>query len=112
LGSLNKVLALMDHPAFTMRNPNKVRALISAFAMQNPVNFHQLDGSGYAFLADRIIELNALNPQIASRLVTPLTRWKRYSEQRQALMKNELQRIMDSGSLSTDVYEVVSKSLV
>ncbi|WP_341218551.1 aminopeptidase N [Neptunomonas phycophila] len=112
LGTLNKVLALMDHPAFTMRNPNKVRALISAFAMQNPVNFHQLDGSGYAFLADRIIELNALNPQIASRLVTPLTRWKRYSEQRQALMKNELQRIMDSGSLSTDVYEVVSKSLV
>lgn len=112
LGTLSKVIALMEHPAFTMRNPNKVRALISAFAMQNPVNFHQLDGSGYAFLADRIIELNALNPQIASRLVTPLTRWKRYSEQRQGLMKHELQRIMDSGSLSSDVYEVVSKSLV
>jgi aminopeptidase N len=111
LGTLAKVQKLMEHPAFTMKNPNRVRALISNFAMQNPVNFHQLDGSGYVFLADRIIELNALNPQIASRLVTPLTRWRRYSEARQALMKGELQRIMDSGNLSRDVYEVVSKSL-
>jgi aminopeptidase N len=62
-------------------------------------------------LADRIIELNALNPQIASRLVTPLTRWKRMSEARQILMKQQLQRIMDSGNLSSDVFEVVSKSL-
>jgi aminopeptidase N len=111
LGTLAKVEKLMEHPAFTMKNPNRVRALISNFAMQNPVNFHQMDGSGYVFLADRIIELNALNPQIASRLVTPLTRWKRYSEARQALMKAQLQRIMDSGNLSRDVYEVVSKSL-
>ncbi len=109
--TLAKVKALMEHPAFNMKNPNKVRSLIASFCSQNPVNFHALDGSGYEFLAERIIELNALNPQIASRLVTPLTRWKRMSEERQGLMKAQLQKIMDSGNLSSDVFEVVSKSL-
>ena len=94
-----------------MRNPNKVRSLISGFSSLNPVNFHAMDGSGYRFLADQIIELNNLNPQIASRLVTPLTRWKRYPADRQGMMREELQRIMDSGELSRDVFEVVSKSL-
>ncbi|HWV08919.1 MAG TPA: aminopeptidase N, partial [Pseudomonas sp.] len=74
-GTLGKVQALMQHPAFTLKNPNKVRALIGAFAGQNLVNFHQIDGSGYRFLADQVITLNALNPQIASRLLAPLTRW-------------------------------------
>ena len=109
--TLSKVKMLMSHEAFNMKNPNKVRSLIASFCAQNPTNFHVLDGSGYEFLADRIIELNALNPQIASRLVTPLTRWKRMSEARQVLMKQQLQRIMDSGNLSSDVFEVVSKSL-
>ncbi|MDR0281402.1 MAG: aminopeptidase N [Paucimonas sp.] len=110
-GGLARVRELMTHPAFTMKNPNKVRALIGAFAGQNLVNFHAADGSGYRFLADIVIELNALNPQIASRQLAPLTRWRKYDDKRQALMKGELQRIRDSGSLSSDVFEVVSKSL-
>ena len=110
-GGLARVRKLMEHPAFTMKNPNKVRALVGAFAGQNLVNFHAADGSGYRFLADIVIELNALNPQIASRQLAPLTRWRKYDAARQALMKGELQRIRDSGQLSSDVFEVVSKSL-
>ena len=110
-GGLARVKALMQHPAFTLKNPNKVRALIGAFAGQNLINFHAADGSGYRFLADLVIELNALNPQIASRQLSPLTRWRKYDSKRQALMKAELERILTSGPLSSDVYEVVSKSL-
>ena len=110
-GGLARVQALMQHPAFTMKNPNKVRALIGAFAGQNLVNFHAADGSGYRFLADQVISLNASNPQIASRQLGPLTRWRKYDASRQALMKAELERILASGELSSDVFEVVSKSL-
>ena len=110
-GGLQRVEALMAHPAFTMKNPNKVRALIGAFAGQNLINFHAADGSGYQFLADQVISLNATNPQIASRQLAPLTRWRKYDNARQALMKAQLQRILDSGDLSGDVYEVLSKSL-
>ena len=110
-GALQRVEQLMQHPAFTLKNPNKVRALIGAFAGQNLLGFHQADGSGYRFLADQVITLNALNPQIASRLLAPLTRWAKYGSERQAQMKAQLQRILDSGELSSDVYEVLSKSL-
>lgn len=110
-GGLERVQALMAHPAFTLRNPNKVRALLGAFANQNLVNFHRADGAGYRFLADQIITLNAMNPQIAARLLTPLTRWRKYDAGRQTLLKAELSRIMASPNLSPDVYEVVSKSL-
>ncbi|MBM7060906.1 aminopeptidase N [Pseudomonas sp. UL073] len=110
-GGLERVRQLMEHPLFSIKNPNKVRALIGAFAGQNLVNFHQMDGSGYRFLADIVISLNALNPQIASRQLAPLTRWRKYDAARQALMKAELERILASGELSSDVYEVVSKSL-
>jgi aminopeptidase N len=110
-GGLARVKALMQHPAFTLKNPNKVRALIGAFAGQNLINFHAADGSGYRFLADLVIELNALNPQIASRQLAPLTRWRKYDAARQVLMKGELERILASGELSSDLYEVVSKSL-
>jgi len=109
--ALQQVKALMQHEAFEMKNPNKVRALISAFCNSNAVNFHQLSGEGYSFLADQVIALNLMNPQIASRLLTPLTRWKKYNLARQALMKAQLQRIADQAQLSPDVYEVVSKSL-
>ena len=110
-GGLERVHALMQHETFTLKNPNKVRALIGAFANQNLINFHRADGAGYRFLADQVITLNALNPQIASRLLAPLTRWRKYGAARQALMKAELERILASGELSSDVYEVVSKSL-
>ncbi|WP_415905601.1 aminopeptidase N [Neptuniibacter sp. QD48_55] len=109
--AIDRVKALMEHPAFDAKNPNKLRSLISVFCAQNPVNFHAKDGSGYQFLADRIIELNAQNPQVASRMVTPLSRWKKYDKVRQVLMLKELERIRDSGNLSKDVFEVVSKSL-
>ena len=110
-GALQRVEQLMQHPAFTLKNPNKVRSLIGAFAGQNLLGFHQADGSGYRFLADQVITLNALNPQIASRLLAPLTRWGKYGSARQVQMKEQLQRILASGELSSDVYEVVSKSL-
>jgi len=110
-GGLARVKALMEHPAFTLKNPNKVRALIGTFAGQNLINFHAADGSGYRFIADLVITLNATNPQIASRQLAPLTRWRKYDSARQALIKAELERIRGSGELSSDVYEVVSKSL-
>ena len=77
-GGLERVKALMQHPAFTLKNPNKVRSLIGAFANQNPCNFHALDGSGYRFLADQVIALNGFNPQIAARQLAPLTRWRTF----------------------------------
>ncbi|ALO46538.1 aminopeptidase N [Pseudohongiella spirulinae] len=110
-GTLQQVKALMEHEAFDIRNPNKVRSLIGAFSNGNPVNFHDLSGEGYQFLAEQILQLDGLNPQIAARLLTPLTRWRRYGAQRQKLMKAELERIAAQADLSRDVYEVVSKSL-
>jgi aminopeptidase N len=110
-GGLERVKRLMEHPAFTLKNPNKVRALIGSFAGQNLINFHAADGSGYRFVADLVIQLNATNPQIASRQLAPLTRWRKYDSARQALMKAELERVRGSGELSSDVYEVVSKAL-
>ncbi len=110
-GTLEQVKALMHHEAFDMRNPNKVRSLISAFCNSNPVNFHHISGGAYAFLADQVIALNMSNPQIASRLLTPLTRWKKYNPTRQRLMKAQLERVAAQPELSKDVFEVVSKSL-
>ena len=106
---LERVKYLMQHPAFSLKNPNRVRALVGAFA-QNRVNFHRLDGQGYQLLADVVIELNRLNPEIAARLITPLTRWQRFDETRQALMRSELERIK-AQPLSSNVYEVVEKAL-
>ncbi len=111
-GTLQQIKALLNHDMFDIRNPNKVRSLIGAFSSQNAINFHEISGAGYAFLADQILELNRLNPQIASRLLTPLTRWKKYDVIRQQLMKTQLERIAAEEDLSKDVYEVVLKSLV
>ncbi|WP_442487330.1 aminopeptidase N [Halomonas litopenaei] len=108
--ALDRVRYLMEHPAFSLKNPNKVRALIGAFAGQNRVNFHRLDGEGYRLLADVVIELNRLNPEIAARIITPLTRWQRFDEARQALMRAELERIRGE-ELSPNVYEIVEKAL-
>lgn len=108
---LDDVLSLYQHQDFDIRNPNRARALIASFAMNNPVAFHAIDGRGYAFVADRVIELDALNPQVAARLVTPLTRWAKLVDAQKPLMQEQLRRIMDSNSLSPDVYELVSKSI-
>jgi len=111
-GTLAAVKALTGHEAFNIRNPNKVRALVGAFAHGNPVNFHDISGDGYEFVADYIVELNKLNPQIASRLTTVFTLWRKYDEQRQTLMKQQLERIKAQSDLSKDVYEIIIKSLV
>ncbi|MBV1921072.1 MAG: aminopeptidase N C-terminal domain-containing protein, partial [Pseudomonadales bacterium] len=107
---LERVEMLMAHEAFELTNPNKVRALIGGFCNGNLVNFHNKDGSGYQFLADRIIQLNSLNPQIAARLSGVMSRWKKYHPDYATLMQKELERIL-LAPLSPDVYEVVSKSL-
>ena len=109
--TLEKVRALTQHPAFTLKNPNKVRSLIGGFCHYNQAQFHANDGSGYLFLADYVIQLDATNPQIAARLMTPFTAWKRYDTERKQLMKSQLERILQQKSLSTDVYEIATKSL-
>ena len=102
---------LREHPDFNIKNPNRVRSLYAAFAMRNPVAFHAVDGSGYTFLTDAILELNSINPQIAARLLTPMREWKRYTPDRQEKMKACLEKIVSTKDLSPDVYEIASKSL-
>ncbi|MEC7816231.1 MAG: aminopeptidase N [Pseudomonadota bacterium] len=110
-GQLPQIRALMEHPAFDWKNPNKVRSVIGAFAGQNLAAFHHPDGSGYAFLAEQVRRLDDSNPQIAARLVTPLTRWKKFAPAYRDQMKAALEGIRDKPSLSRDVYEIVHKSL-
>lgn len=108
---LERVEHLLHHPAFSIKNPNKVRAVVGAFSMHNTPNFHAVDGSGYAFLADKVIELDALNPQMAARMLSPLTRWQRFDLHQQEMMQRQLKRIKNSGELSADLFEVLEKSL-
>jgi aminopeptidase N len=110
-GTPDVVRDLMAHEAFNLRNPNKVRALIGAFCQANPVHFHAADGSGYTFLADQVLALNAFNPQIAARLAAAFTRWRKYDPMRQQRMCEQLGRILDTPELSPDVYEIAAKSL-
>ncbi len=109
--TLEKIKQLMQHTCFNFNNPNKVRALLGSFFNGNPVNFHRADGRGYDFLADQVIAMNKLNPQIAARLMLPLTRWKRYTPQNREKMQAALQKIKQQPSLSPDVFEVVLRSL-
>ncbi|MFA5985397.1 MAG: aminopeptidase N [Methylococcaceae bacterium] len=109
--TFSTVLALMEHPAFDIKTPNRVRSLIGAFSQNNPVHFHAANGQGYQFLADQIIALNALNPQVASRMLTSLTQWQRHDANRQSLIRAQLQRIVNTDGVSRDVYEIASKSL-
>jgi aminopeptidase N len=104
------VEALARHPDFTLANPNRVRALVGAFA-SNQHGFHAPSGRGYRFVADTILALDRLNPQTAARLVPQLGRWRRFDAGRQALMKAELERIAGTPGLSRDVFEQASKSL-
>ncbi len=109
--TLERVLELSSHPAFSLRNPNKVRALIGRFCLANPVRFHAGNGTGYRLLRDFVLQIDALNPQLAARLVQAMIRWRRYDDARQSLMRGELQTILEHSSLSPDVFEIVSKSL-
>jgi aminopeptidase N len=108
---VEQVRELLGHPAFEIRNPNRIRALVGAFAQGNQLRFHQGDGAGYTLLADVVIKLNDINPQVAARIVLPLTQWRRQDPPRQVRMRSELKRIGSMPSLSRDVHEVVSRSL-
>ncbi len=109
--TLEQVKALMRHEAFDIKNPNKVYALIGGFCIGNPVKFHVATGDGYKFLGDIVLQLNNLNPQVASRMINPLTQWQKFDPARQELMCQQLIRIKNEKNLSTDLTEVVSKSL-
>jgi aminopeptidase N len=107
----DRVLELAQHPDFTLRNPNRARALVGAFSMSNPVRFHGADGRGYAFLANQVLDLDALNPQVAARLVAAFNDWRRYDLERQKLIQTQLQRIAGHTGLSKDVTEIVLRAL-
>lgn len=106
-----RVKQLFEHSDFDIRNPNRVRSLLGAFCAANPKCFHDVSGFGYDLLGGYIETIDAYNPQLASRLCVPLTRWKRFNEKRQHLMKSQLQRLISLPKLSRDVYELVEKSL-
>jgi aminopeptidase N len=109
--ALATVAKLCRHPLFSIKNPNKVRALIGTFAMANPVNFNWPDGRGYEFLAERVLEIDAFNPQIAARLLSAFRSWKALEPERRRLAKKTLQRIAAVKPLSHDAYEIVGKML-
>jgi aminopeptidase N len=106
-----RVRELRRHPAFKLENPNRVRALIGAFATANQLRFHAPDGGGYAFLADSVLELDALNPQVAARMAGAFGAWKRFDEGRRGLMRSQLERVAGAPKLSKDVFEIVGKAL-
>ncbi|MDP5040418.1 MAG: aminopeptidase N C-terminal domain-containing protein, partial [Paraglaciecola sp.] len=108
---LTRLDILAGHAQYSISNPNRVRSLVGSFAYYNVPGFHAVDGSGYKFLADYLIKLNTLNPQIAARLITPLTQWQKVDAKRQALMQHQLMRISDIPQLSKDLFEKISKSL-
>ena len=109
--TLKRINQLMRHETFDMRVPNRVRSLVGAFSQANAVCFHDNSGEGYKILADCVIQLNSLNPQIAARLLLPLIQWRRYDVQRQSMMQTELKRIAAIDTLAKDVFEIVNRGL-
>lgn len=109
--TLEVVQGLLEHDAFKVETPNCVYSLINSFASANPARFHALDGSGYRFLAAQVKRIDQINPMVAARIVTPLTHWRRYGEVRGALMRAELQSIIEREALSDNLLECVEKSL-
>jgi aminopeptidase N len=105
------VRKLMQHPAFTLKNPNRARSLIFAFCNANPAQFHVADGSGHAFWAEQVIALNAINPQVAARLARTMDRWRKYTPALQLSMQAALKKVAATKKLSKDVAEVINKSL-
>jgi aminopeptidase N len=101
----------MNDPAFSMGNPNRVRSLVGSFALNNPTQFHRADGSGYAFLADIVLQLDASNPQVAARLLTAFGPWKTMEIKRREKAEAALRRIAASPSLSPDVSDIAQRSL-
>jgi aminopeptidase N len=111
LAAFDRVVALSEHRAFNLSNPNRVRSLLYAFAAGNPVGFHRADGEAYRFIADQILELDTINPQVAARIVSSFNQWKRYEPGRSGLMRTELERIASHPGISKDVSEIVERAL-
>ncbi len=109
--ALEQVKALVEHQDFIITNPNRVRSVLGVFGRLNLLGFHQAAGQGYEFLANQILKLDQINPQVAARMVSPFTHWQKMDNQRQEKMKASLKQILSSDKLSKDVYEIVSKSL-
>ena len=111
LTSVDGLRQLEAHEKFELKNPNRARSVLSAFGMYNHRTLHNPDGSGYVYLADAVGRMDKLNPQVAARLATPLTRWQRYDAKRQIVMQASLQSLLEAEDISKDLYEIVSKSL-
>ncbi len=109
--AFEEVLVLTKHPAFTLQNPNRLRSLIFNFAKANPLHFHNKEGQGYVFCADKVMEMNSINRQMSAALVRSFSQWKRYDAYRQEKMKEQLERIKAHSGLSSDVYELVTQIL-
>jgi len=109
--TLERVKELTRHPAFTYKNPNRVRSVIASFTMMNQVGFHSEKGQGYRFLAETIVEVDKGNPQTAAKLMAPLGRFQRLKPKASEEMRNALQWLMEQDKLSDDVYELCAKSL-
>ena len=109
--TLQHVIALMQDEVFNIKNPNSARALLGAFVNGNLAQFHAADGSGYAFLAEQVLRIDQFNAQLASTLVTPLVHWRKFTVARQALMKQQLEKIIAVKELSKNTYEVVNRAL-
>jgi len=107
-GTVDHVRALMKNPAFDIKNPNRVRSLIGAFA-GNHLQYHNADGSGYRLVAEIIATLDKINPQVSARLAGAFEAWKRYDPKRQALMKAELEKLTKLDGLSENLFEVANK---
>ncbi|PSV11262.1 aminopeptidase N [Photobacterium leiognathi] len=109
--ALENVRNTMNHPAFSLKNPNRTRSLVASFCANNPVRFHAKDGSGYAFLTEILTALNTSNPQVASRLIEPFLKYRQYDEARQQLMRSELEKLAALDNLAKDLFEKVQKAL-
>jgi len=106
---LERVKKLMEHPDFTLKNPNRARSVLSVFA-GNVIGFHKADGSGYTFLSGMVLKMDQLNPQVASRLALAFSTWVKLDDHRKSLIKHELNMLYSKEKeLSKDTYEVVSK---
>ncbi len=110
-GTLERVRALLSHPAYDARNPNRIRSLVGAFALSNLPAFHAADGSAYGFVADQVLTIDRTNPQVAARLVGAFNRWRRFDVARGSLQHAALERISVAPTLSTDVAEIVVHNL-
>nr|ACN58920.1 membrane alanine aminopeptidase N [uncultured bacterium BLR7] len=109
--TVTRVRALMDNSHFTFKNPNRVRALIGAFAMGNPLRFHDKNGAGYTLVREVVGQLDGINPQTAARMAASFETWRRYDTERQKLMRGELEIIANQPNLSANLYEMVTKML-